>query len=96
LPAAKVMWLSKCSSIYTAFFIQSYSKLKQEVLGRTNCLFTFHYTLSIGYDMDGTENTASNSSPIVAYVFVASEMYLSSHCLAPTGVGTEIHRKLIS
>jgi hypothetical protein len=37
----------------------------QEVLGRTNRLVYFHYILSILYDTDRIENTASNSYSII-------------------------------
>jgi hypothetical protein len=40
--------------------IRSRLKIKQEVLGRTNRLLSFRYILSILYDTDGIENTASN------------------------------------
>jgi hypothetical protein len=43
------------------------SWLKQEVLGISNGLLSFHCILS-----DTTENTTHNSSYIIAYVFVAT------------------------
>jgi hypothetical protein len=52
--------------------IRTRLKIKQEVLGRTNHLFSFRYILSISYDTDGIENTASNTYSIVACVFVAA------------------------
>jgi hypothetical protein len=45
-------------------------------------LFSFHYTLSIWYNTDFVENTAFNSSSIVACVFVTSGTCLQSRCLA--------------
>jgi hypothetical protein len=44
------------------------NKLKQDVSGRTNRLFSFHYVLSIWYK-DHIENTKINSSYIAAYIF---------------------------
>jgi hypothetical protein len=46
-----------------------------EVLKRANCLLSFDMTQT-------TENTVSNNSSIVVYVFIATGMYLLSHCLA--------------
>jgi hypothetical protein len=43
---------------------------------RSNRLLSFHYILSIWYDKDRIENTTSNSSYIVACVFVATETCL--------------------
>jgi hypothetical protein len=42
----------------------------------------FHYIFSIRYRTDRIENTATNSSSIVACVFVAAGMCLLSSCLA--------------
>jgi hypothetical protein len=55
--------------------------IKQEVLGRINSLPYFHYILSILYDTDRIDNTASNSS-IVACVFFAMGACLLSCCLS--------------
>jgi hypothetical protein len=47
-------------------------KLEQDILGRTNCLLSSHYILSIWYDKDCIENTASSGSSIIAGVFIAA------------------------
>jgi hypothetical protein len=54
---------------------------KQEVLGRTNLLLSFHYVLNILYGRDRIKNTASNSPSIVEYVFFAAGTCLPSRCL---------------
>jgi hypothetical protein len=59
-------------------------ELKQEVLGRTNRLLSFHYILNILYGTDRTENTASKISA-VACVFVAAGTCLPGRWLAPLG-----------
>jgi hypothetical protein len=65
---------------------------KQEVPGRINCLLSFQYILSIWYDMDYIENTMSNSSSVVVYVFVPRGTCFLSHCLAMLrGRGTHRH-----
>jgi hypothetical protein len=47
-------------------------------MGRTNRLLSFRYILNILHFTDSIENTASNSSAIVARVFVAAgSVYLS-------------------
>jgi hypothetical protein len=46
--------------------------IKQEVLGRTNRLLSFHYKFRIRLSTHRIENTASNSS-ILACVFVAAD-----------------------
>jgi hypothetical protein len=65
---------------------------KQNVLGRTNHLLSFHYVLNIRYDMDHIENTASNSSSIVACAFTATGTYLPSHCLTMGLGGRRRHK----
>jgi hypothetical protein len=51
------------------------SNNKTRILGIINPLFTFHYIPSIWYDMDRIENTASNSSYTVAFLFVAADVF---------------------
>jgi hypothetical protein len=43
-----------------------HSDEEQKVLGRINRLLSFHYILSILYNTDCIENTASNSSVVAA------------------------------
>jgi hypothetical protein len=54
----------------------------KQVLGRINCLLSFHYILNTQHDIGRTENTMSNSSSIVAHVFIAAGMCSLSRCLA--------------
>jgi hypothetical protein len=63
---------------------------QQEVLGRTNRLFSFHYILNIWHDTDHTENTAPNSSSIVACVIVGEGT------LPSNGRGRDTDSKVIS
>jgi hypothetical protein len=59
--------------------------------GKINRLVSFRYILSIWYNTDPIENTATNSSPIVAYVLFATGTFLPSHCLAtPVSFGSII------
>jgi hypothetical protein len=51
--------------------IRTRLKIKQNVLGRTNRLLSFRYILSILYDTDGLENTATIISYIVVCAFFA-------------------------
>jgi hypothetical protein len=46
--------------------------MKQEVLARSNRLLCSHYILSILYDTDLIENTASNSYSVISCVFIAA------------------------
>jgi hypothetical protein len=55
---------------------------KQEVLGRNIPLLFFHYRLWVGLGTDRIENTASNTSSIGVFVFVAVGTCLPSRCLA--------------
>jgi hypothetical protein len=41
----------------------------QQVIGRINFLLSFHYTFSVWYDTDRTENETSNSSSAVVCVY---------------------------
>jgi hypothetical protein len=50
--------------------------LKQEILGKTNRLLSFHYILSILHDTDCRENIVPNHSSDVACVFIAVGTYL--------------------
>jgi hypothetical protein len=52
----------------------------QQVLGRIYRLLSFHYILSVWYDMDRVENTAY-STPVVVCVIFAAGTCLSSCCL---------------
>jgi hypothetical protein len=54
----------------------------QEALGRTDSPLRFNYILSIWYETDSTENTASNTSSIAACVFVEAGKCLPSSCPA--------------
>jgi hypothetical protein len=51
------------------------------ISGTTNCLPSLYYILRIWYGTDRTENTVSNSSFIIASVFVAEGMCLLGCCL---------------
>jgi hypothetical protein len=57
------------------FVANNWQELQQEILGRTNRPLSFHCILSVWYDTDHIENTASNSSSIVAYVLFATRMF---------------------
>jgi hypothetical protein len=46
----------------------------QEVLGRTNGLLLFYYILITWYDMDRTQNTASNNANVV-YLLPQESVY---------------------
>jgi hypothetical protein len=63
--------------------VNDFLLLKQEVLRRTNRLLSFRYTLSIWYEKDRIQNTASNGSSIAACLFVAAGTCLPTRCLAP-------------
>jgi hypothetical protein len=62
----------------TAPFYVHNKKFKEELIA----YFPLHV---IWYDTDRIENTASNISSVVMWVFVASRMYLPSRCLATIG-----------
>jgi hypothetical protein len=66
---------------------------EQEVLGRTNRIFSPHYKLSIWHDRDRIESTASSISSIVAYLFVAAGTYLLSRCLVTLWGHTQTARR---
>jgi hypothetical protein len=68
---------------YTYIYVYN----KQEILGGIDHLLSFHYILSVWYDTNRIEKTASNSSSIVACVFVAAGTCLPSLCL-PTAVSS--------
>jgi hypothetical protein len=70
----------------------TFLRIKQEVLGRTDSLLSFHYILNILYNMDRTENTASSSSSIACAFFTVGTC-LPSCCVAPIG---GIHRQQAS
>jgi hypothetical protein len=54
-------------------------------------------TLSIWYDMDGTENTTSSNSSIVRCLFIVSETCLPNRCLANRRKGyTDTQSDIIS
>jgi hypothetical protein len=55
-------------------YIEKY--LKQEILGKTNSLLSFHYILIIFYDMDCPENIVPNNFSGVACVFIAARTCL--------------------
>jgi hypothetical protein len=59
-------------------------QIKRKVLGRADHLFSFHSILSIWYDTDRTENTASSNSSIVALAFLARGTCLLYWYLAMT------------
>jgi hypothetical protein len=71
-----------CKRIKFEFLIPAVHNITQEVPGKTNPLFSFHYKLWAGLSMDHIENTMSNSSTTVARVFVAMGTCLLSSCLA--------------
>jgi hypothetical protein len=80
-----------CPSMGCPFSVFRFpSVMKQEVLGRTNHVFSFYYI--VWYDMDTIENTASNSSAVITCVFIAVGLYILSHCLAMLGRGTQAAR----
>jgi hypothetical protein len=54
--------------------------LEQEVLGKTNCLLSFHCILCILFDTERTENTTFNSY-IVVCLFVAVGTVFLCRCL---------------
>jgi hypothetical protein len=79
------------SILSNPLFIQSFEAVWSQLVTaslnkhrnrRTNHLLSFHYVLSIWYDMDCLENTASYSSSVVACVFITVGMCIPSHCLA--------------
>jgi hypothetical protein len=65
----------------------------QEVLGRTNRLFSLHRMFSISYDTDRIENTESNTFSIAACVFVTAGKFL--RCLT-TLRGGHTHSEVLS
>jgi hypothetical protein len=66
--------------------IRTLQQWKQEVLGRTNRIFSWYDTGHIEYD-------ASNNSSIVACVFVTAVTFLQSRCLETIGGCTDTHRQ---
>jgi hypothetical protein len=73
--------------------------IQQEVLGRNNRLLSVHYIFSIWYDTDRIENTASNSSSVVACVFVVAGTCLPSRSRKTGfsgGGGRQIDSRVIS
>jgi hypothetical protein len=55
---------------------------QQEVLGGTNCLFSFHVLL------DTTWTAEKTPSSTIVCVFIAARMCLPRHCLATLGEDT--------
>jgi hypothetical protein len=73
------LFLQSFEAVWSHLLTASLNRHKNR---RTNNLLSFHYILSIWYDMDCSENTASCNSSVVACVFTAVGTCTPSHSLA--------------